>query len=115
MPAYSWLIMAALALVFIVAGSLLRQVTSALCYATLGTLLIFAGMILLLLYKGAMPISSVCQKHSFFLAVLAAMLTFGTTEQLLLCYHIGAKATTRKAANKTKTEDEETRANWRTV
>lgn len=115
MPAYSWLIISALALVFIAAGFLFRQVTSALCYATLGTLLIFAGMILLLLYKGAMPISRICQKQSFFLAVLAAMITFGTVEQLLLYYRIGEKVTTRKAANKTKTEDEETRANWRTV
>jgi hypothetical protein len=115
MPMHSWLIMAALVLVFIAAGFLLWQVTSALCYATLGTLLIFAGMILLLLYKGAMPISSICQRHSFFLAVLAAMLAFGTTEQLLLCYRIGAKATTRKAAKKNKREDEETRPNWRTV
>ena len=96
MPARSWAIIAALALVLIVAGFFLWRLTSALCCAVVGTVLVFAGMVLLLLYKGAMPISYIGRKPLFCAAVFAAMIAFGTAEQLLLCRRTKTKGWMRK-------------------
>jgi len=85
MPLFAWAIIAALAVIFTAAAFFLRRFTSALCCAMLGTILIFAGMISLLLCKGAMPISCIGRKTPFYAAVFIAMITFGTVEQLLLC------------------------------
>jgi len=80
----------------LVTNSLFWRFTSALCCAALGTLLVFAGMILLLLYKGAGPISSISAKQSFYLGVFIVMTAFGTIEQLLLCQRSKGLITKRK-------------------
>ncbi|MHC4113794.1 MAG: hypothetical protein ACYSSL_00495 [Planctomycetota bacterium] len=80
-----WLLAAAAAIILIIAGFFLWRLTSAWFYAILGTLLIFAGMILLLLYKGAMPISHITDNQPFYAAVFVAMTAFGTIVQLLFC------------------------------
>jgi hypothetical protein len=85
MPVYNWAIIMVLILICIVAGFSLWQLASALCCSALGTVLIFAGMILLLLNKGSMPVSIISSRSPFYVAVFAAMMAFGTTEQLLLC------------------------------
>jgi len=85
MPLYCWAIIVALVVIFIVAGFFLWRLTSALCCAAFGTLLIFAGMTSLLLYRGAAPITCIYSRTPFYAAVFAAMTAFGTTEQLLLC------------------------------
>jgi len=82
---HSWVIIAALPILVIIAALLLWRLTSALCFATVGTFLIFVGMVLLLLYKDAMPISAIVNKRIFYLAVITAMIAFGTAEQFLLC------------------------------
>jgi hypothetical protein len=56
----------------------------AFCCATLGTSLSFAGMILLLLYKGAEPVSRISRRSLFFAAVFAVMIGLGTAVQLIL-------------------------------
>ncbi len=93
---YNWLLAAAAAIILIIAGFFLWRLTSAWFYAVLGTLLIFAGMILLLLYKGAMPISRITDNQAFYAAVLAAMAAFGTIVQLLFCHGGAKKAVTKK-------------------
>ncbi len=115
MPVYNWIIIAALAAIFITGGFLLWRLTSALCCATLGTLLVFAGMILLLLYKGAEPISSISRRTLFYAAVFIAMIAFGTIEQLLLCPWLKSKAIRRKEAKKDKQRRDETTPHWRTT
>ncbi len=115
MPAYNWIIIAALAAIFIMGGFFLWRLTSALCCATLGTLLVFGGMILLLLYKGAVPISSISRRTLFYAAVFIAMIVFGTIEQLLLCPWLESKAIRRKEAKKDKQRRDETRPHWRTT
>jgi len=75
MPLYNWAI---------VAGFYLQRLTSALSCAALGTLLIFAGMILLLFYKGSVPIGIIYNKPLFYAAVFGVMVAFGTIVQLLL-------------------------------
>ena len=47
--------------------------------------LIFAGMILLLLYKGAMPVSWINQRAPFCIIASVIMTAFGTIEQLVIC------------------------------
>lgn len=99
LPIHNWLIIAVLSVIVIIAGFLLWRLTSALCYATLGTFLIFIGMILLLLYKGAMPASEIADKGSFYLMVFVAMVAFGTVEQLLLCRFRQRKVVIKKESN----------------
>jgi hypothetical protein len=113
MPVYNLAIIAALAVIFIAAGFYLWRFTSAFCCAALGTMLVFAGMILLLLYKGAAPISRICQNQPFYLSVFAVMTVFGTTEQLLLCQHIKEKPIRKKETHKDRKEPEETPTDWR--
>lgn len=100
MPAYGWAIIAASAVVMLGAGFLLRKLTSALCCAVLGTILIFAGMILLLLYKGNMPITTICRKCSYYAAVFGVMAAFGTVVQLGLGPRLDGSAKRKKEAKK---------------
>jgi hypothetical protein len=113
MPVYNWAIIAALAVVFIAAGFYQWRLTSAFCCAALGVMLIFGGMILLLLYKGAAPISRICQNQLFYLGVFAAMTAFGTTEQLLLCQRIKERLTRKREKSKERKELEKIPTSWR--
>ncbi len=103
-PVYSWPILLALVVIFIVVGLFFWRLASALCCSALGTMLIFGGMILLLLYKGSVPISSICSKPPFYGAVFAAMTGFGTIEQLLLCQRAKRESISKKGADKNKKE-----------
>jgi len=114
MPAYKWAVIIALVLIFIAAGIYFWRLTSALCCATLGTILIFAGMILLLLYKGSAPISDIYRRGSFYLGVFGATTAFGTIEQLLVCPRIRAKLITKKEKMEDKQQQTERRTQgWR--
>ncbi len=113
MPTYNWAIIAVLAAIFIAGGFFLWRLTSALCCAALGTLLIFTGMILLLLYKGAAPVSGIYGRSSLYAAVFITMTAFGTIEQLLLCQRPHKQPIRKKEPNKSKEEQEQ--ANWRTT
>jgi hypothetical protein len=85
MPVSTWLIMAAVSVAALAAGLFSGRLTPALCCAVFGTMLIFAGMIMLLLYKGSVPISVIRNKPMFYTAVFGSMTAFGTVVQLLLC------------------------------
>jgi hypothetical protein len=52
--------------------------------ATLGAGLIFAGMIILLFYKGSKPVSLIAQRPGFYWIVFMAMVVFGVFVQLFL-------------------------------
>lgn len=110
MPLQNWAILAGLSVIFIIAGFFLKRVAAALCFATLGTILTFAGMILLLLYKDTVPVSCIIGKLPYYTTVFAAMTVFGTVEQLLLCRY----ASKKPAAGKMKDSNEgQTSQNWR--
>jgi len=115
MPVYDWLIIAVSVLIFIVAGFLLWHLASALCYSVLGTVLVFTGMILLLLHKGAVPVSRICSKPSFYATIFIIMAVFGTLEQLLLCKHPKTHPTTKRQVGKNKQEPGRTKKSWRTT
>jgi hypothetical protein len=104
-----------LAVIFIIGGRSLQQLASALCCSILGTVLIFAGMILLLLNKGSMPVSIISNRLSFYVAVFAAMMVFGTTEQLLLCKKSETSPAAKSQTGGKKQKSKETKKNWRTT
>jgi len=106
MPVRNWAIIAALGVIFLAAGSFLWSLTSALCCSALGTLLIFCGMILLLLYKGSVPISSISQRQPFYMGVFLAMIAVGSCVQLLLCRCVGEKPKPKRQKNKGEKENE---------
>jgi uncharacterized membrane protein len=61
--------------------SVKSQTLWAFIFSLCGTIIIFVGMILLLVYKGAEPIKTITQKPPFFIALFAAMTLFGTIIQ----------------------------------
>jgi len=113
MPMYNHAIMAAIVIVFIAVGFFLYRLTSAFCCAALGTMLIFTGMILLLLYKGAAPISSIFQGQLLYPGIFGTMTVFGMAEQLLLCQRIKDKLTGKKQKDENREESEEISTSWR--
>ena len=84
-PIKIWAIIAAPAVIFLICGVILWRFTSALFFSVLGTMVIFFGMILLLLYKGTEPVGQIRGKPIIYAAVFLVMAAFGTIEQLLLC------------------------------
>jgi hypothetical protein len=74
-----------LVIILWVVGFIISRFVSALACSTVGTALVFAGMIFLLLYKGSGPLSYIYQRSWFFLLVFAVMAAGGTAIQLLLC------------------------------
>jgi hypothetical protein len=115
MPVYRWAIIMVLGLIFVVAGFFLWQLASALCCSVLGTVLIFAGMILLLLHKGAVPVSIICSKSSYYATAFIAMIAFGTIEQLLLCKRQRTRSAGKRQIGKNKQEPNRTKESWRTA
>jgi hypothetical protein len=105
LPIYCWPIIAAVLIIFVVAGFYLWRPTSALCCAALGTILVFAGMILLLSHKGTRPVSYISSRSSFFAAVFVAMVAFGTLEQLLFCKPPKWQPWTKRRARSTSDPD----------
>jgi hypothetical protein len=114
MSVHHWAIIMVLALIFIVAGVCLWRLAMALCCSVLGTVLIFAGMILLLLHKGAVPVSIICSKSSYYATAFIAMIAFGTIEQLLLCKRQRTRSAGKRQIGKNKQEPNRTKESWRT-
>ena len=73
------------AVIVIGTGCAMPRFVAAITCASFGVVLIFAGMILILLYKGARPLTGMYQMPTFFGLVVVAMMAFGTLVQLLLC------------------------------
>jgi len=81
-------------------SSIFPRLLSALILSVLGTALVFAGLIMLLIYKGSQPVTYIIQKQYFFAAIFAIMAVFGTIEQLLFCKQ--AKKTLKNEQKKCK-------------
>ena len=102
MPLYIWAMIMVFMLICMVVGFSLWHLASALCCSALGTVLIFTGMILLLLNKGSMPVNIISSRSSYYVTVFAAMMVFGTTEQLLLCKQVKTSSAAKDQANENK-------------
>ena len=115
-PASRWAIVVALGAIFMGAGYCFSRFASALCCAMLGVTLVFVGIILLLFYKAAMPVSDIGNKQSFYAAVFLAMVAFGTIEQLLLSQRTGERPTRKKRTDRHKRNaPDEAAQSWRTA
>jgi hypothetical protein len=66
-------------------GCVLQRLAEAVSCATSGVLLILGGMILMLLAKGAMPLTWLHARAEMCAAVIPAMIGVGVLEQLLFC------------------------------
>ena len=113
MPTYNWLIILALAVIFTTMGFFFWPLASALSCAALGTISIFIGMTMLLLFKGSAPLTGICTRLPFFMLVFAAMVIFGTLEQLMLCKYTSKKPILKKR-QKTEQQTDKAVASWRT-
>ncbi|HIJ52705.1 MAG TPA: hypothetical protein HPP66_06065 [Planctomycetes bacterium] len=113
MPVFGYFLIAVLVLISMAGGFYFWRLASALYCAVLGTMLIFAGMILLLMYKGSVPVSAICSRPLFYAGVFAAMTAFSTGEQLLLYPRAKSKAIRKKVAKKGKVSRD--KQDWRTA
>jgi hypothetical protein len=115
MPLHNWVIIAALTATFFFIGFYSWRLVASLSCATVGAMLVFAGMVLLLLYKGSAPISAICSRASFYGGIFIAMTVSGTVGQLLLCRRAERRPTKRKKPDDNKEESEGTKQLWRTT
>lgn len=97
-----WVIAALAGAVFFLGGLALPRFACAWAFSTLGTMLIFTGMVIFLSYKGSAPISKMCQRGSYYGAVFGLMVALGTGEQLVLF----RKAFRRKSHKQQETTEE---------
>jgi len=97
-----WIVTALAVAVMVAVGLYFPNFVSAFCCAVFGAVFIFAGLTLLLLYKGSYPISYVNSRPGLYLVIFGAMVVFGTSEQLLLC-----RKTKKKDIDKNKRESDE--------
>jgi len=108
-PAIITCIVAAVAIMGVFFGDLIGAAAA----ATMGTVFVFAGMILLLLCKGSGPISHISSRQTLYATVFAAMAAFGTIVQLLFCRGtVKNKTPTVKKMNNQKGA-RETAYSWR--
>ena len=97
-----WGIVCVLAGLIVWLGGLgFRKVIIVVLMAGLGAALVFAGMVLLLQYKGAAPLSYISSRGAFFLGIWMIMTVFGSFVQLLFGRRTRKEATA-KPANKDK-------------
>ena len=80
-----WAVVAGATFVLFLVGLLFRHLGGALACAILGTVMIFAGLILLLMFKGSAPVARIEARAPFFGLVFLSMIVFGTLEQWVLC------------------------------
>jgi len=81
----NWAILAAVGLGLLLLGLLFGWTAGALTCSLLGTALVFAGLTLLLLFKGSDPIGRMQQQGAYYGLVSVGLVAFGTLEQLLVC------------------------------
>ncbi len=82
-PGFAIAIAAGVAL--LAGGFALPRLTAAFTCSLFGTILIAAGMELVLLFKGALPIAELFQRPVFYGLITISMLAFGTLMQIILC------------------------------
>jgi hypothetical protein len=90
-------------------GLLLTHLAGALTCSLLGTGLVFAGMTLLLIFKGAAPVAGMERQAAFYGMVLLGMAAFGTLEQLLLC----PRPEREGPPGRSRSRREESKRGWR--
>ncbi len=84
------------ALLVLAGGFVLPRLIAAVTCASLGTTMIYTGMIFVLLFKGARPLTHIYNRAPFYCSVAMAMIVFGTFTQLVLCPSISKNADSKQ-------------------
>lgn len=106
-----WAIVAAAAAGLLTLGVLFRHLAGAMSCAILGTALTFAGLMLLLVFKGSSPIRRMETVPLFYGLAFAGMAAFGTVEQFLL--YRGADEKPKARSGKSRSGNGESKRSWR--
>jgi hypothetical protein len=85
LPFVTWPAFAAVVVAVAVAAMFFGRFVTAFACSSLGTAMISAGMLSLLLYKGSSPLTYVYGHISFFFWIFAAMTAAGGVAQFILC------------------------------
>ncbi len=107
-----WAIIAAAAAGMLTLGALFQSLGGALSCATLGTTMIFTGLLLLVVFKGSAPVGRLADRPVFYGLVFVGMAAFGTLEQLSLCRRAGQHEPKGKSG-KSKSTKKESKRSWR--
>jgi hypothetical protein len=86
-----WAILAAVGFGLLVLKLYFERLATAATCSVLGTVLIFSGLVLLLIFKGSAPVAHIEEQAVSYGLVLLGMALFGTVEQLLVCRMPGRK------------------------
>ena len=81
----------------LISSSVKSRLFWAFLFSLCGTIMVCAGMILLLVYKGAYPIKTISEKPVLYISIFAAMTLFGTIIQSVFCK--GSKKQLQKEEN----------------
>jgi hypothetical protein len=104
-------IIAAVGIGLLAVGLLFGRLAGALTCSTVGSGLVFAGLTLLLIFKGSTPVARMEQQGPFYCLVLLGMIAFGTLEQLLLCPQ--AQERREVPPGRSPAQGEESKRGWR--
>ena len=106
-----WAVVAAAAAGLLTLGVLFRHLAGAMSCAILGAALTFAGLTLLLIFKGSSPIRRMETVPLFYGLVFAGMAAFGTVEQFLL--YRGTDDKPKAKSGKSSSGNGESKRSWR--
>ena len=112
LTAARWAVIVAAAAGMLTLGALFQALGGALSCASLGTSMIFGGLILLLVYKGSAPIERLAGRPAFYGLVMAGMAAFGTLEQMTLCRRAEQQRPKAKSG-KSRSTKEQAKRSWR--
>lgn len=106
-----WAILASVGSGLLALSVLFGRLADAVTGSLLGAALVFAGLVLLLLFKGSAPVTRIEQNAAFYGLVLLAMAVFGAGEQLILCRR--PKQEAKEDGRKSRTKKKEVASGWR--
>lgn len=111
LPPPKWLVVAVVGLGILALGFVFRRLGGALSCATVGTVLVFLGLVLLLMFKGSTPVTRIESRAGFYGLVFASMVGFGTLEQFVLCRR--AESRRRARSERSAGKRQHSKRGWR--
>lgn len=107
-----WAIIAAATAGMLTLGASFQSLGGALSCATLGTAMVFAGLLLLVVFKGSAPVGRLVEQPAFYGLVFAGMAAFGTLEQLSLCRR-AERHKSKAKSGKSRPTKKQSKQSWR--
>jgi hypothetical protein len=108
-----WLVVAAVGSVVFASGLLFRHASGAIAFSILGTVLIWSGLGVLLMFKGSKPIERIEHNALAFGLGAAGMVVFGSLEQYMLCRHADRKRRAKRRKEQEQEQAQESKRSWR--